>query len=379
MSMNVLVVASRFPWPAHSGDRLRTAIWLDALAPHANVVLVAPSGDVPTDAPRVRFHPAQRSLISGIRALSRVIAQRLPFTSLLTAAFDWRDAIARARRDAGTFDATIVLLSRLDPWVRDHIEGLRILDAIDSLVRNTNERARSSSLAAPLWRIEASRITRAEDDASRAYDRVIVVSEEETAELRATAISNGVVILPLEEKSRTYDFAFWGRLAYFANADAARMLIHEIWPRIRAAAPNATMVIGGSDAPRDIARDAERAGITLVSPVLDMKAFARDAKIALVPMRFGTGQSSKMLEAAEAGCAIVSTTHAMRGLATLAREAVLADDAASLASEAVALLRDDARRTSVATALRRTVEEHYARRVTHEQMLAVVQRGRVAA
>jgi len=379
MSMNVLVVASRFPWPAHSGDRLRTAIWLDALAPHANVVLVAPSGDLPTDGPRIRFHPAQRSLISGIRALSRVIARRLPFTSLLTAAFDWRDAIARARRDAGKFDATIVLLSRLDPWVRDQIEGLRILDAIDSLGRNTNERARSSSLTAPLWRIEASRITRAEDDASRAYDRVIVVSEEEAAELRATAISNGVVILPLEEKSRTYDFAFWGRLAYFANADAARMLIHEIWPRIRAHAPNATMVIGGSDAPRDITRDAERAGITLVSPVRDMKAFARDAKIALVPMRFGTGQSSKMLEAAEAGCAIVSTTHAMRGLATLAREAVLADDAAALASKAVALLRDDARRTGIATALRRTVEEHYARRVTHEQLLAVVQRGRVAA
>ena len=34
-------------------------------------------------------------------------------------------AIAPAQRDAGKFDATIVLLSRLDPWVRGHLpEGL---------------------------------------------------------------------------------------------------------------------------------------------------------------------------------------------------------------------------------------------------------------
>ncbi|MEO8382224.1 MAG: hypothetical protein ABI779_21360, partial [Acidobacteriota bacterium] len=59
--MNVLVIASRFPWPPYSGDRLRTTIWLDALAPHANVTLVAPAG------PRVVESSSRRVALSSRR------------------------------------------------------------------------------------------------------------------------------------------------------------------------------------------------------------------------------------------------------------------------------------------------------------------------
>lgn len=377
--MNVLLLASRFPWPAYSGDRVRTSIWIDALAAHARVALVTPEGEVPRTAPSFAFHPAKRSLTNGARALRRVARETLPLTTLLTAAYDWATAIAHARRDLGAIDATIVILSRLDPWVRDLLEGRRILDAIDSLGHNTLERSRASSLTS-FWRREAQRVQRAEDDAVRAYDDVLVVSEEETSAMHATAIPNGVVIAPLEPKRRRrYDFAFWGRLSYFANADAARVLIHETWPAIRELAPNATLVIGGSHVPHDIQRDAERAGIALVTPVPDMQTFARDAKIALVPMRFGSGMQTKILEAAEAGCAIAATTHAMRGLAPLALHATLADDTLSLARAAVELLRDERGCVQHGLALRREVQQHFARELTHQRLLALLQRGQAAA
>ncbi|HEX2834738.1 MAG TPA: glycosyltransferase [Thermoanaerobaculia bacterium] len=376
--MNVLLLASRFPWPAYSGDRVRTTIWLDALAAHARVALVAPEGEVPHTAPSFSFHPARRSLTNGARALRRVARETLPLTTLLTAAYDWAAAIADARRDLGAFDATIVILSRLDPWVRDHLEGRRILDAIDSLGHNTLERSRASSLSS-FWQREAKRVQRAEDDAVRAYDEVLVVSEEETSAMRATAIPNGVVITPLDPRRRRYDFAFWGRLSYFANADAARVLIHETWPAIRELAPEATLVLGGSHVPHDIRRDAERAGIALVTPVPDMQTFARDAKIALVPMRFGSGMQTKILEAAEAGCAIAATTHAMRGLAPLARHATLADDTPSLARAAVELLRDERGCVQNGLALRREVQQQFARELTHRRLLALLQRGQAAA
>jgi glycosyltransferase involved in cell wall biosynthesis len=377
--MNVLLLASRFPWPAYSGDRLRTTIWIDALAPHVNVALVSPAGDVPAHVPRFRFHAARRSFTRGIRAIRSIAQRGLPITTLMSAAYDWQDAIDRARRDNGTFDATVVILSRLDPWVRPQLEGQTILDAIDSLGRNTSERSRAASLTSALWRREAQRVTRAEEEAVRAYDRVLVVSEDETAELNATAISNGVIIAPLDSKPRRYDFAFWGRLAYFANADAARVLIHEVWPAIRALEPAATCVIGGAHMSREIEHDARGAGIDVVTPVPDMPSFARDAKIALVPMRFGTGQASKILEAAEAGCAIAATTHAMRGLEPLARHATMSNDPLALARAAVELLRDNARRAADAAALRRLVEQHYARELTHERLLAVVMRNSEAA
>jgi glycosyltransferase involved in cell wall biosynthesis len=379
--LNVLVLSSRFPWPAYTGDRLRAAIWLAALQREAEVALVSPDGTVPRDAPRFRFHPAPVSPLRGIARALRVAAGA-PMHSLLAAPYDWKSAIDDARRETGTFDATVVLLSRLDVWVGDSLpDGLHVLDAIDSLRRSMEERSKeSSSMTRALWRMESRRVGRAERDAAKRYDRVVVVSEEDTAELGAVAISNGVAIAPLSDEGlsvvgsrlSTTDFAFWGRLAYFANADAASWLIREIWPAIRALRPESTLLIAGADAPASIRAAHGRDGIVVQSPVDDIAALTRSVKVALFPVRYGTGQSNKVLEAAEGGCAIVATAHAMRGLQPLAPHAFLGDDAAALARSAVAAVSDESRRASMANAARRTVETHYSRQETLERLAAIV-------
>lgn len=331
------------------------------------MALVSPDGVVPPDAPRFRFYPAARSAWRGFAATFRVVAGA-PFHALLAAPYDWSAAIDRARRDLGTFDTTVVLLSRLDPWVRASLpDGLHVLDAIDSLRRSMEERSREASAVTRwLWRAEGKRVGRAEADAVRFYDRVVVVSEEDCDELDAVAISNGVDIAPLGDAPREFDFAFWGRLAYFANADAATWLIREIWPRIRAQRPDATLLIGGADAPDAIRAAHGRDGITVRSPVDDVSALTRNVKVALFPVRFGTGQSNKVLEAAEGGCAIVATKHAMRGLDALTPYAATADDASGLARAAVAAVPNDALRTAVAT--------HYSRAATLDRLRDVVKR-----
>src|SRR5687768_3338030 len=73
--MNVLLIASRYPWPPYSGDRLRTAIWVDALASDASVTLVAP-GSNREEASRqsdVHFIPARRSYRRAAAALGTVL------------------------------------------------------------------------------------------------------------------------------------------------------------------------------------------------------------------------------------------------------------------------------------------------------------------
>lgn len=361
--MNVLLLSSRFPWPAYSGDRLRATIWLDALR-HANVALVAPPGNAPQG---VRFFPARRSFANGARAAVRVLREGLPWQSLLAAPYGWDDAIARARAELGTVDATIVILSRLHPWVRAS-EGVRILDAIDSLARNMHERARAASFVTRwIWRGEEKRTARAEAGLDQAYDHILYVSDDETG-ARGVAVSNGVRIRPLEPRARRYDFGFWGRLAYFANADAAQWLVDEIWPAIRAIRPESTLVIAGADAPPKLRRAAERAGITFLSPVDDMPSLARDVRVAILPLRYGSGESTKMLEAAEAGCAVVATPRGARSLTELAKHAAIAEDAQTLAREAVDQLTKDG------AELRRVVVQHYSREATLEKLSALVRR-----
>ena len=370
--MNVLLISTRFPWPAYSGDRLRTTIWLDALK-DANVALVAPGPRAAQGAGGsafsgvLKFYPAGRSLANGARGIARTVRERLPWQSLLAAPYGWDEAIARARADFGSFDATIVVLSRLHPWI-PAIEGMRILDAIDSLARNMHERARAASpLTRWIWSAEERRTARTERDLERSYDRILYVSDDETGG-HGVAISNGVEIRPLEPRARRYDFGFWGRLAYFANADAARWLVDEIWPAIRALQPDATLVIAGADASPRLRRAAQRAGITFLSPVDDIPTLARDVRVAVLPLRYGSGESTKMLEAAEGGCAVVATSRGVRGLPELAKHASIAEDAQAIAREAVNLL------TECDTELRRLVVQHYSREATLEKLSALVRR-----
>lgn len=357
--MNVLLLASRNPWPPYSGDRLRTTVWLEALAPHARVALVAP------DAPEF---PVRRSMNNALRGAVRTLREGLPWQSFFAAPYAWSEAIARARREVGPFDATVVILSRLAPWIHD-AEGVRILDAIDSLEQNMRERARESSMLTRwLWRAEERRLRRT--DIAHDFDTVIFVSEDDARERGGVAISNGVAVRPLETRERKYDFGFWGRLAYFANGDAARFLIRDIWPAIRALRPHATLVIAGADAPPSLRLDAERAGVTLLSPVADMPSLARDVRVAILPLRYGSGESTKMLEAAEAGCAVVATHRGVRSLSALAEKAVIAESADDLAKAAVHMLTNE----RAGAELREIVVQRYARELTLEKLAAVVRR-----
>jgi glycosyltransferase involved in cell wall biosynthesis len=371
--MKALIISPRFPWPPYTGDRLRATIWLSALARNAEVSIVAPLGTVPSDATRFRFFAAERSLMRGVRGALALIRHRLPLQCLLAAAFDWSGAIARARREAGPFDLTVVLLTRLHPWIRHSLEGRTVLDAIDSLRRSAGERSKDASTVVRwFWQAEERRMAQVEREAARMYDRVVVISEDETSDLEgAVAVPNGVTTAPLEGAPRRFDVGFWGRLPYFANADAAAWILDEIWPAIRALHPSATLVIGGAEASRALRGAARRAGVALCSPIADIASFARSIRVALMPLRYGTGQSNKVLEAAEAGCAIVGTPQALRGLAPLATHARIESSATGLARAAVDLLSDDENRARLAARLRATIETHYARSATLDRLSAI--------
>lgn len=370
--MRVLVVASRFPWPPVTGDRLRTTLWLEALVGKAEVTLVTPPGVLPAGGPRFTHVSARRSLGQLAVAAACVARRGLPATSLLAAGRDWAGALARA---GAAFDVAVVVLARTDPWVFPHLRARRtVLDAIDSLAANLAERARHArGPASALWRIESARTARLETDAARRYDRVVVVADSEVSQFggAATVVPIGVEVRPEGQEARDFDVGFTGRLAYFANRDAARWLLDGIWPRIRVAVPAATLLIAGADAPSFVRRRHGRDGITVISPMADPAALLRRVRVALLPLRFGTGQSLKALEAAEGSCAIIATPAGARGLPALSPHVVTAGNAAGLAAAVVGLLGDGSRRAALGAASRAAAAASYPRAVTLARLAAV--------
>jgi glycosyltransferase involved in cell wall biosynthesis len=201
---------------------------------------------------------------------------------------------------------------------------------------------------------------------------VVVVSDDETADFGdAVAVTIGVEAKPLDDSPRAYDFGFWGRLPYFANADAAAWLLDEIWPAIRALHPPATLIIGGAEASRRLRNDARRSGVTLVSPVGDMPSFARNIRVALMPLRYGSGQATKVLEAAEAGCAIVGSPTALRGLGALAPHTRIESSASGFARAAVELLTDADARARMTARLREVIATTYDRSAALRRLSAI--------
>ncbi|MEW6336340.1 MAG: glycosyltransferase [Acidobacteriota bacterium] len=373
--MRVLIVSSRFPWPPYTGDRLRACVWLQALAGRASVTLVAPPGVVPAGVGGFTHVRAPASVTALVAAAATSVGRGLPATALLAAGRDWRSALAAADAVGGPFDVAVVLLARTHPWVFRHLRARRVvLDAIDALGANLEERARAAgSVASRLWSVEARRTMRLEREAAPRYERVLVVAEDERAAFggNAEAVPHGVDVLPITDGQRDIDVAFWGRFAYFANLDATRLLLEEIWPRVRAARSGATLQLGGAQAPGWI-RDLDGSeGITVLSPLGDRAAWLRRVKVAVLSMRYGTGQSNKAMEAGEGGCAIVSTSAGVRALPDLAAVSALADDPERIAAEIVALLSDDARRRRAGGQARRIVETVYDRTAACARLAAL--------
>jgi glycosyltransferase involved in cell wall biosynthesis len=342
------------------------------------VVVIAP--DRGAAAPEnVIFVPARWSAPRFLGDVAMAIGRGLPRQSLLTAGHRWSELIDRAAADHGPFDASVVVLSRLAAWLpRPPAARVRILDAIDSLALSMRERAREAKWPLrSIWRGEERRTAALEAGLSAIYDRVVVVSEDEARlfEPRAAVISNGVQLLAPGGEERSFACGFWGRLRYFANRDAAMLLATEIWPTIRRRHPAARLLIAGSEAPARIRAFDGRDGITVMSPVPDMAKISRDVKVALFPVRYGTGQSNKALEAAEGGCAIVATPEAVRGLGPLTAGCRTATTTAELAALAADLLDDDAARQRLGEAARQAVAAHFSRPTTMRQMRELVSGG----
>jgi len=369
--VNVLLLAARPPLPPHTGDRLRLGIWIEALRGRANGLVAVPGGAAIEGVTVIR---ARLSIASFIAAAIRVAKEGLPLHTLISAPWNWDAAIAAA----GPVDVAVVLLSRTYVWVAPSLRDTPVvLDAIDSLAANAEERARSSrGIARIFWKFEAKRMLPLEKKLAARATAVVTVSENETAIFGAktTAIPIGVELHDVEETGRDFDAGFWGRLAYFANEDAVRQLVDVVWPRLLSLRPHSTLLIAGSEAPTWVRRLDGTRGITVLSPMTDRPRLLRRVKIALFPLRFGTGQSTKTLEAAEASCTVVGTPLAFRALPRLAAEGVVESDVAKLADRAAELLADGERLTRTGKRMREIVaREHNIGRCREELANVVTQ------
>lgn len=380
--MQILLLTQILPYPADSGPKIKTLNLLRHLAQRHDVHLIS----------FVRSQAEEEAAYELLRWCVTVNTVRI-WRSLWLDFFNLAEALIRGRSFLIQRDQSDVMRSRierllylqkLDAVHADQLTmgqfavdlpiPLRILDehnAVWTIVRRA-ARQEGWGLRRLLAELEWRRLKRYEGELCKAFDRVLVVSEEDRRYLEEAAGGS----LPAEVVPITVDtteFRYVPRpetarhilslatMFYPPNVEGVSWFARQVFPRIRQEAPDTRLLIVGKGPPAHIrALDGEATGIDVTGYVPDIAPYLEQSAMLVVPLHSASGMRVKILEAFSRGIPVVSTTIGIEGIAARHGEHLLvADDPSDFAQAVLDVLRDPVAACRRAIAARRLVEERY--------------------
>jgi glycosyltransferase involved in cell wall biosynthesis len=248
---------------------------------------------------------------------------------------------------------------------------LRVLDEhnVEYRFMERLERQERSRLRRLFYRLEARKLRDDELAACRRADAILTTSDVDRATLAPDVGATPIRVVPNGVDTTFFTpgpagngrprLVFTGAIDYQPNTDAVLHFCAEIWPRVRRAAPEATLAIVGKDPPPAVLALAGE-GVTVTGTVPDVRPWMQSATAFVVPLRTGGGTRLKILEALASGRAVVSTSLGCEGLeVTPGRDILVADEPAAFADAVLRCVGDPALRARLGAAGRALVEERY--------------------
>lgn len=200
---------------------------------------------------------------------------------------------------------------------------------------------------------EARRVEERERDIWRRSDLVLYPSEDEADVVRwhePSAQASAIVPYAFDAffGNETPDgregLLFVAGFGHPPNVDAAVWLVNEVMPEVWRKCPDLKLALVGSNPTSEVLGLARESRVQVTGYVSDEELQWRyaQARVAVVPLRYGAGIKSKVVEALQRGVPLVTTSVGAQGLPGLGHVATVTDDPAALAQAIVRLVGDDA-------------------------------------
>lgn len=394
-ALRVLLISRCPPYPLHLGDRLIPYHIVRELAADGvqfDLLAYYQSDDDPDDLPFYAHLFREVTLIqepprSPASLLQRALQPGRHFPR--TREESWSPAMWDAIQAAlDTHDYDVIHLFggvhvyEFRALVEQHPNLIVPYESFSLLLDRTL--ARATSLLERV-RIGAQRVMarRFEAHMFRGYDRTVVVSDKDAAMLGSLApglpvdvIPNGVDLESLQPAGAKADhptLVFTGNYEYGPNLDAANVLIREIFPAVRAALPEAELLIVGNNPPPELQALAGP-GITVTGRVPELTPYLDAAHVYVCPLRIGAGIKNKVLAAMAMRTPVVGTSLSFDGIAVSdGKDVLVADTPAAIADATIRVLQDAALQDQLATNARHCIEEHYTWRAVADAYAALYQ------
>jgi hypothetical protein len=336
--MNILLVATKAPWPPVDGGRFLLLNTLEALAAAGcRLTLVAPVDPEAFDLGRVA-----RELSAWCEPVLVPAAPLPPVVALLRSG---GGPLSIARHSLPAIRREVERRLRAERFDLVHAEQLQALpQAEPAFVQGIPVVLRAQNVESDLWRAaaergrgvrgmllrrEARRLAAWEGSAVRRVAATLALTQDDAARLGELAGGGGrvrVVRAPFPELppgsgrlAGDPPVVVFGSRGWLPNEDSVAWYLKDVWPAVQAELPAAVPHVFGSDLASTLP------GVVVHPPPGDSGEAYPAGSILTVPLRIASGVRIKILEAWARGVPVVGTPAALAGLEVEAgREALVA-------------------------------------------------------
>jgi sugar transferase (PEP-CTERM/EpsH1 system associated) len=208
-----------------------------------------------------------------------------------------------------------------------------------------------------LYKREGETLLKFEQEVAREFDASLFVSDEEAALFRRLVpeaadsidyLENGVdhdYFTPDAGYEDPYAgcrevLVYTGAMDYWANIDAVKWFVNEVFPQVRSVVKTARFAIVGARPSREVLALTSNRGVMVTGAVKDIRPYLAHARAAVAPLRIARGVQNKVLEAMAMARPVVASRVAVEGIDIASEDGLkIADDRHEFAEQIIALLK----------------------------------------
>ncbi|MCH8567119.1 MAG: glycosyltransferase family 4 protein [Balneolales bacterium] len=203
-------------------------------------------------------------------------------------------------------------------------DAIKVLDAHNVEYDNFQRMAKvKNPLKKLFYLLESYKFNKEETAVCRKQNALFVTSERDinlfekpVPAVPKYLVPNGVdetFFYPGTKPGRPHSLVFVGMMKYVPNCDGILYFLDEIFPKILAVYPDATITICGKNPPRAIVNRTCH-NIIVTGFVGDTRPYIHEASVYVVPLRMGGGTRLKIMEALASKIPLVTTSIGCEGI-----------------------------------------------------------------